>query len=78
MSLGNSSWKEARLTIQSVFSKGSAKQEEAERCLVPVSKAIMHMPAEIGDYTDFYASMEHASNVGALFRGRENALMPNW
>ncbi|CAI8013567.1 Fumarylacetoacetase [Geodia barretti] len=38
----------------------------------------MHLPAEIGDYTDFYSSREHATNVGTMFRGPENALMPNW
>ena len=38
----------------------------------------MFLPAKIGDYTDFYASKEHASNVGSMWRGKENALMPNW
>jgi fumarylacetoacetase len=38
----------------------------------------MHLPADIGDYTDFYSSREHAFNVGTMFRGPENALMPNW
>ena len=38
----------------------------------------MHLPATIGDYTDFYSSMNHAFNVGTMFRSKENALMPNW
>lgn len=38
----------------------------------------MHLPAQIGDYTDFYSSIHHATNVGIMFRGPENALMPNW
>ncbi|MED1471953.1 fumarylacetoacetase [Bacillus salipaludis] len=38
----------------------------------------MLLPVEIGDYTDFYASKEHATNVGTIFRGKENALMENW
>jgi len=38
----------------------------------------MLLPAKIGDYTDFYASKEHATNVGSMWRGKENALMPNW
>lgn len=38
----------------------------------------MHLPADIGDYTDFYSSIHHATNVGIMFRGKENALMPNW
>merc|ERR1719312_1826871 len=40
--------------------------------------AAMHLPADIGDYTDFYSSIDHATNVGTMFRGKENALMPNW
>ena len=46
--------------------------------LIPVSKIEMSMPVNIGDYTDFYASREHAANVGAMFRGKDNALQPNW
>ena len=38
----------------------------------------LHVPVKIGDYTDFYASKEHATNVGIMFRGKDNALMPNW
>jgi fumarylacetoacetase len=38
----------------------------------------MHIPAKIGDYTDFYSSKEHATNVGIMFRGKDNALQPNW
>lgn len=38
----------------------------------------MHLPVEIGDYTDFYASREHATNVGSMFRDPKNALNPNW
>ena len=32
----------------------------------------------LGDYTDFYSSLDHATNVGTMFRGKDNALMPNW
>jgi fumarylacetoacetase len=45
---------------------------------VAQADAIMHMPANIGDYTDFYSSREHATNVGIMFRGVDNALQPNW
>ncbi len=45
---------------------------------VPMSEAVMARPAAIQDYTDFYSSREHATNVGAMFRGTDNALMPNW
>ena len=39
---------------------------------------IMHLPATIGDYTDFYSSRNHAENIGTMFRGKDNALQPNW
>jgi fumarylacetoacetase len=42
------------------------------------NEAMMHIPANIGDYTDFYSSREHATNVGIMFRGKDNALQPNW
>lgn len=38
----------------------------------------LHLPIEIGDYTDFYSSREHATNVGTMFRGKDHALQPNW
>ena len=38
----------------------------------------MQLPVDIGDYTDFYSSREHATNVGTMFRGPDAALMPNW
>ena len=48
------------------------------RCLVLQSDAVMHLPATIGNYTDFYSSIDHARNVVTMFRGADNALMPNW
>ena len=47
-------------------------------CLVPVGSVTMHLPAKVGDYTDFYSSKEHASNLGAMFRDPSNPLLPNW
>ena len=49
-----------------------------ERCLLPLQEVQNHLPMHIGDYTDFYAGRNHAYNVGALFRGPENALQPNY
>ncbi len=46
--------------------------------LVPLKQAKLHLPIQVGDYTDFYASRGHATNVGEIFRGKENALNPNW
>ncbi|MEM6634689.1 MAG: fumarylacetoacetase [Pseudomonadota bacterium] len=46
--------------------------------LVPMSAARLHLPFFVRSYTDFYASKEHATNVGSMFRDPDNALMPNW
>lgn len=45
---------------------------------IPVQEVRLHMPVKVGDYTDFYSSIEHATNLGKLFRDPENALLPNW
>ena len=49
-----------------------------EKVLVPMNSARMLLPIQIGDYTDFYSSEEHATNVGTMFRDPKNALLPNW
>ncbi len=46
--------------------------------LIPADQVTMLLPVEIGDYTDFYSSREHATNVGTMFRDPNNALLPNW
>lgn len=53
-------------------------QHHVEQVLIPVSNVVMCMPVQIGDYTDFYSSREHATNVGTMFRDPNNALLPNW
>lgn len=49
-----------------------------QKALIPVSSATLHLPMQIGDYTDFYAGYHHAYKVGVLFRGPDNALQPNY
>nr|XP_045613587.1 fumarylacetoacetase-like [Procambarus clarkii] len=82
MSLGIPAWREARSTLQTILSDDDPTLRDdpslRARAFVPQSAAKMHLPAEIGDYTDFYSSIDHATNVGTMFRGKENALMPNW
>ncbi|CAL8379672.1 unnamed protein product [Arctogadus glacialis] len=82
MGLGYNAWKEARRTLQVLLSANETTLRDdvtmRSRAFVPQSSAHMHLPAEIGDYTDFYSSKDHATNVGIMFRGKENALMPNW
>ena len=46
--------------------------------LVPMREARLHLPIAVSGYTDFYSSKEHATNVGVMFRGKDNALQPNW
>ena len=53
-------------------------QHHVDQILIDVSSVEMCMPIEIGDYTDFYSSKEHATNVGTMFRDPNNALLPNW
>ncbi|KAL3124969.1 hypothetical protein niasHT_001862 [Heterodera trifolii] len=82
MGLSRQCWLEARLTLQSLLSNDNPMlrddSELRERAFVAQSEATMHLPALIGDYTDFYSSIYHATNVGTMFRGKDNALMENW
>merc|ERR1712212_851040 len=73
---------EARATITSLLSADNPTIRDDDNlrntALVSQDQVKMHLPASIGDYTDFYSSLDHATNVGTMFRGKENALMPNW
>jgi fumarylacetoacetase len=59
-------------------SNSEISEEDKGRLLIKQENATMHLPVKIGDYTDFYSSREHATNVGTMFRDPENALLPNW
>uniref|UniRef100_A0A8L0DSQ2 Fumarylacetoacetase n=1 Tax=Oncorhynchus mykiss TaxID=8022 RepID=A0A8L0DSQ2_ONCMY len=82
MGLGYEAWREARRSLQQLLSANETTLRDdvslRSRAFFHKSSATMHLPAEIGDYTDFYSSRDHATNVGIMFRGKENALMPNW
>jgi fumarylacetoacetase len=82
MALGRAAWEEARARLQALLGEAvnSARPIPAylADALRSQSAVTMELPAAIGDYTDFYSSREHASNVGAMFRGTDNALLPNW
>ncbi|KAL7747450.1 hypothetical protein RI367_007204 [Sorochytrium milnesiophthora] len=82
MALGKSAWTATRNHVQHLLSADTATLRDdaalRQATLVAAADASMHLPAHIGDYTDFYASKEHATNVGTMFRGKDNALMPNW
>ncbi|MBO6516892.1 MAG: fumarylacetoacetase [Bacteroidia bacterium] len=76
---GKDSWSEFRAFIQaSLCDEASSLYTYRDDVLVNRLDAEMALPLHIGDYTDFYSSIEHATNVGMMFRDPENALLPNW
>jgi len=79
MALGPGAWSMLRQQITSLLSAeaGPEAQERARRHLIPLHNVRMEVPAQIGDYTDFYASIHHATRVGKLFRP-DNPLLPNY
>jgi fumarylacetoacetase len=76
MSAGKHVWQEIRGRLTMLLSSDKPPLKKEAMHLIKDVK--LHLPVQIGDYTDFYASREHATNVGTMFRGKENALMPNW
>jgi fumarylacetoacetase len=78
MGLGRGVWAETRRTLQQLFGKPASITASLHAAFIPLAQTRNHLPATIGDYTDFYASKEHATNVGSMFRDPKNALLPNW
>lgn len=76
---GKQGMRKLRARISELLREGNEElQRIQDKALVLQSDARMHMPVEVGDYTDFYSSKDHATNVGMMFRDPENALLPNW
>lgn len=79
---GPAVWKAVRSRLQELLSSESEELRDdgdlKSRTLHDMLSTRMVLPASIGDYTDFYSSREHATNVGTMFRGADNALMENW
>ena len=70
-----------RLKIQELLLEGSSlshDEKTIEECFYDLDKVQMMMPLHVQNYTDFYSSIEHATNVGKMFRDPSNALLPNW
>ncbi|OIQ75287.1 fumarylacetoacetate (FAA) hydrolase family protein [mine drainage metagenome] len=78
MELGPQTWQALRDRLIVLLSEGATERAEVAPHLVPMAGARLHMPFLIAEYTDFYAGRHHATNVGTMFRGAENALPPNW
>jgi fumarylacetoacetase len=77
MASGPEAWSALRLALSRALRKGSEMESALLPCLVPQSRAQYALPARIGDYTDFYISLHHATAVGRLFRP-DNPLLPNY
>jgi fumarylacetoacetase len=79
---GRATWRLVRNRIADLFDKDNPKLRDNEKdrdiVIFAIDEIEMLLPVEIGDYTDFYSSREHATNVGSMFRDPENALLPNW
>jgi fumarylacetoacetase len=82
MEKGAAVWRQLRDSIQELLDERNPRVRDdrslREQVLIPIQQVMLHFPVQVGDYTDFYSSKQHASNVGAMFRGKENALLPNW
>ncbi|TSE34964.1 fumarylacetoacetase [Tepidimonas charontis] len=77
MALGPAHWSALRLALSRALRTGSPLRALVEPCLLPQSEAEYGLPARIGDYTDFYTSIHHATNIGRLFRP-DQPLLPNY
>ena len=79
---GRKTWRLVRNRIAEIFDVNNTilqgHTEHKDKVIFTMEEVEMLLPVSVGDYTDFYASKEHATNVGTLFRDPENALMPNW
>jgi fumarylacetoacetase len=82
MALGRPAWRDVRTQIQHLLSADVPTLRDnptlRDAAFFRQNDVELQLPAQIGDFTDFYASREHATNVGIIFRGKDNALMPNW
>jgi fumarylacetoacetase len=77
MALGADAWRALRMALSRALREGATGQAQLAACLVPQSDAEYGVPARIGDYTDFYTSVHHATNIGKQFRP-DNPLLPNY
>ena len=77
MALGADAWHALRLALSHALREGAAEEAVLAACLLPQSEAEYGLPARIGDYTDFYTSVHHATNIGLQFRP-DNPLLPNY
>ncbi len=78
MEAGHAAWQQLRARLTEILQAGSVDEDAARAFLSPIADAQLHIPFEVAEFTDFYSGRHHATNVGTMFRGAENALPPNW
>lgn len=82
IALGAKAWSATRARLSELLRADVAQLRDdaalRARALIPVGEAVMRLPIRVEDFTDFYSSREHATNVGKMFRDPANALLPNW
>ena len=82
LALGQPAWRRVREIISNLLNVETPTLRDDQglrhEVLISQTDTRMYLPAMIGDYTDFYSSRDHATNVGTMLRGADNALMPNW
>ncbi len=83
MQSGAKAWDNVRTSLTALLTKGgdtslSNNETLKQQVLIPLDDATLIMPFKVSEYTDFYSGKQHATNVGTMFRGPENALPPNW
>jgi fumarylacetoacetase len=77
MDMGPVAWTTFRTRLIEILAQGSKDQSAAEPFIIPQSNTTLHMPLAVSEYTDFYAGMQHAKNMGAILRGSPD-LPANW
>jgi fumarylacetoacetase len=79
---GPATWRSVRAALQELLDERNPRLRDdrllRQLAFLPLDQVKLHLPVAIGDYTDFYSSKQHASNVGAMFRDKNHPLLPNW
>jgi fumarylacetoacetase len=82
IALGKAYWNLTRSRISELLQENNTElrnhKEDLKAALIPMNEVVMHVPVQVPNYTDFYSSVEHATNVGKMFRPNGDALLPNW
>ncbi|MCY4139415.1 MAG: fumarylacetoacetase [Rhodobacteraceae bacterium] len=80
MACGPRAWQDFRARLRELLAADGPETDRAavSRAMVPLADVDLHLPFVVAEYTDFYSGRHHATNVGTMFRGAENALPPSW